>query len=358
MKKLFLIIAIAVSSTAVIAQGVNFREITFKEACTQAKAENKLIFVDCYTSWCGPCKLMASEIFPMKEMGNYFNPKFVSVKYDAERNEEGVALKDKYGIKAYPTFLVCDSDGNLIHMFAGGVLSLEFIHKVEESFNPDLAFGSLQKRYNAGERSKKLVASYIKALTGTYTEDTTPMADDFLKSLSDDEVICEECLFLFDDFARLGSPREKFVSDNLEKFRSVVGRAKVDQLMKKKYSAYYSNVLGKQMVANPEDIEKVNKQLELQQLTDADILPVYQAAINTYLKKEGSDVVFSKIGKIAGKVSNDEMDVFLYFTIPALYEQWNKGQRDHLMALITRDGVRDKVVKSLERLEKAKSTQG
>lgn len=47
-------------------------------------------------------------------------------------------------------------------MFAGGVLNLSFIDKVEEAFNPDLAFGKLQQRYQAGERDKKLVASYLK----------------------------------------------------------------------------------------------------------------------------------------------------------------------------------------------------
>ena len=109
---------------------------------------------------------MAHDIFPMKEMGDYFNPKYISIKSNAEKGEDGPAVKTKYGIKAYPTFLILDGDGNLIHMFAGGTLSLAFIDKVEESFNPDKAFGNLQKRYKSGERDKKLVANYIRVSNG------------------------------------------------------------------------------------------------------------------------------------------------------------------------------------------------
>lgn len=162
------------ASIALFAQGINFQDLTLQQACVKAKTENKFVFIDCYTDWCGPCRMMSDQIFPMKEIGDYFNSKFVSIKANAEKGEEGPAIKKQFGITAYPTFIILDCAGNLIHMFAGGVLSLAFIDKVEESFNPELAFGQLQKRYNAGERDKKLTANYLKALQNTYTVNTTP----------------------------------------------------------------------------------------------------------------------------------------------------------------------------------------
>ena len=352
MKKCILVLAIVLSSVALFAQGVNFQELTLKEACAKAKAENKLVFIDCYTDWCGPCRLMTEEIFPMKEMGDYFNPKYICIKANAEKGEEGPAIKEKFGIKAYPTFVILNNDGNLIHMFAGGVLGLEFIDKVEESFNPELAFGELQKRYNAGERSKKLTSSYLQALQHTYTTNVGPLIEEFANSLSDDEFICEECLFLFDEHARLGSPREKFLTQHVEKFREVVGQDKVDQILNRKYEAYYCGILGKQMAATTTDVEQVNKQLEALHLTGVTSLPLYQAAVATYLTKEGGEALFEMIKKVSGDLENNDIDRFLYFTIPAVNEVWSEDQSKQIVALINKDDIRTRIINTLERQKK------
>ncbi|MEI3154069.1 MAG: DUF255 domain-containing protein [Odoribacter sp.] len=55
------------------AQGVEFRDISFAGALKAAKAENKTVFMDCYTSWCGPCKMMTNDIFPQEKVGKYMN---------------------------------------------------------------------------------------------------------------------------------------------------------------------------------------------------------------------------------------------------------------------------------------------
>jgi thiol-disulfide isomerase/thioredoxin len=352
MKRTFLMLAIVLSSVVAVAQGVNFQELTFEQALAKAKAENKLVFIDSYTDWCGPCRLMANEIFPMKEMGDYFNPKFVSIKSNAEKGEDGPAVKQKFGIKAYPTFVILDGDGNLIHMFAGGVLGLGFIDKVEDSFNPDKALGQLQKRYNSGERDKKLVANYIKAIMGTYTIDVTSMVNEFTNSLPKEELICEECLFLFDDLAQLGSEREKFLTGNLEKFRSEVGREKIDIVLKKKYEAYYAGILGRQRAANASDIGQTNSQLAQLDLEKADILPVYQAALSVFMSKNGGQELFKLIKDTAPKVEKNEMDRLLYFTIPAISEALSKEQTDELVTMVNNDSAREKIVKALERLKK------
>lgn len=69
------------------AQGVEFRDISFAGALKAAKAENKTVFMDCYTSWCGPCKMMTNDIFPQEKVGKYMNENFVCVKYDMEKGK-------------------------------------------------------------------------------------------------------------------------------------------------------------------------------------------------------------------------------------------------------------------------------
>ena len=74
MKRLGLIITcLFVNFTLFAQEGVCFRDLSYHQALEVAKAEKKLLFVDCYTSWCGPCQQMAKEVFSQKEAGDYFN---------------------------------------------------------------------------------------------------------------------------------------------------------------------------------------------------------------------------------------------------------------------------------------------
>ena len=45
----------------------SFQELTLEKALEQAKVENKYVFIDCYTSWCGPCKMMAERSWRIHE---------------------------------------------------------------------------------------------------------------------------------------------------------------------------------------------------------------------------------------------------------------------------------------------------
>ena len=96
------------------AQGVDFKSLTMKEAQAVAEKEKKMIFIDFYTTWCGPCKMMSSEVFTQDQVGEYFNRTFVNLKVDAEKGE-GVELAKKYQVKAYPTFVVLRADGTEVY---------------------------------------------------------------------------------------------------------------------------------------------------------------------------------------------------------------------------------------------------
>lgn len=91
---------------------ISFFEGTWDEALAESKETGKPIFMDCYTVWCGPCKLMDRNTFKDKAVAEFFNENFICVKMDMEKGE-GLDLSREYRITAYPTLLILDSDGGI-----------------------------------------------------------------------------------------------------------------------------------------------------------------------------------------------------------------------------------------------------
>lgn len=141
----------------------NFRAITYQQALDASRAEGKPVFIDFYTSWCGPCKMMARDVFPQQKVGDYFNQNFVCIKLDAEK--EGKAQAKKFKVTAYPTFKVISADEQEIFTFVGGNSDADaFVADIKAGVNPDLSPEKAAIRYEQGDRSAELVSAYASQL--------------------------------------------------------------------------------------------------------------------------------------------------------------------------------------------------
>ncbi|MCO5230528.1 MAG: thioredoxin family protein [Chitinophagales bacterium] len=99
-------------TTSVFAEGINFENITFKKALEKAKAENKLVFVNVYAVWCGPCKLLKKTTFQSDKVAAAINNSFVNLDIDAEKGE-GIEFSKTYNVKAHPLILIIRPDGKV-----------------------------------------------------------------------------------------------------------------------------------------------------------------------------------------------------------------------------------------------------
>jgi thioredoxin 1 len=99
-------------------EGLVFFKGTWQETLEKAEKEDKLIFLDAYASWCGPCKAMQQNVFPTQKLGEFYNANFINVKIDMEKGE-GPALSAKYGVRAYPSLFFIDSDGQVVKSALG-----------------------------------------------------------------------------------------------------------------------------------------------------------------------------------------------------------------------------------------------
>ncbi len=111
-------------------KGTQFFKGTFAQALAKAKKENKKLMVDCYTLWCGPCRYMATNIFPNDTLGAYMNEHFVCMKLDMEHGE-GPERNKTFNVKAYPTFIFFDADGKEMSRFEGMAMQDDFQKRCE-----------------------------------------------------------------------------------------------------------------------------------------------------------------------------------------------------------------------------------
>ena len=177
MKKIIISLLLAVTFVTAKAEnaisevanpGINFSHQSWSEVVAKAKAENKLIFIDFYTQWCGPCLNMAQNVFTLPAIGAYYNSHFVCAKIDAE-NGEGVTLAKKYGIYSYPTYIFVDpSSEEAVHRSSSRQSPEQFLQTGESALNPQKRSFYLDEQYKNGNRERQLLKDYIMYKNSIY----------------------------------------------------------------------------------------------------------------------------------------------------------------------------------------------
>ena len=105
--------------------GVQFvSSSTLSDVLDEAKKQNKLVFVDMYTTWCLPCKMMDENVFTDRNLGKFMGDNFLSYKVDAEKGT-GPDLAFVYNVKVYPTLLFLDANGRVLQRQEGSATQSE-----------------------------------------------------------------------------------------------------------------------------------------------------------------------------------------------------------------------------------------
>jgi len=98
--------------------GIHFIEDDWNLALKTAHDQNKLVFLDIYATWCGPCKMLKQYTFTDSSVGVFFNKNFISISVDGEKGV-GPQLAQQYSIEGYPTLIVADATGKPVLLTVG-----------------------------------------------------------------------------------------------------------------------------------------------------------------------------------------------------------------------------------------------
>ena len=211
--------------------GIKFEKDNWENTLAKAKVENKIVFVDAYTTWCGPCKKMDAKTFPDKKVGDFYNKNFINIKVDAEKGD-GLGIAEKYKVNSYPTLFFVNSDAELVHSSVGAKNPEELINLGELVVtmvkDPNKSFLAMEKRYKDGERGSEFLMGYAYVLLDREMN-YDQVFNDYVKTQSD--LLTPDNIKFISNFTRdSSSPYYEFMIKHKVEFDKVVGKEVIDEI--------------------------------------------------------------------------------------------------------------------------------
>jgi thioredoxin-related protein len=251
-----------------IAQGIQFEEgLNWEQVQAKAKKLSKSIFVDCYATWCGPCKEMDKTVFTDASVGKYMNDSFISLRVQMDSTTNDVTnikllyplaktFTEKYQIASLPTFLFFSSNGTLLHKGIGGKTTKSFNLLIKDANNPDKQYYTKVTNWRIGKTPVTDLPALAILVRNEYKDKTIAkeIARDYisryLNLLEGSRFYSNENLSFITEFASVvtsGDNVFKFIYNN---------SGTVDSIMKIKD---YAKIAIKVVVTNEEINPIVNK---------------------------------------------------------------------------------------------------
>ncbi|MCY1662661.1 thioredoxin family protein [Chryseobacterium sp. SL1] len=309
MKKLSIFSALFIGAFA-LAQGIKFEESNFTTVLAKAKKENKLVFIDAYTTWCGPCKLMAKNIFPQKTVGDYYNSHFINAKIDMEKGE-GIEIAKKYNVKAFPTYLFVDGNGELVHRTLGYVEENDFIQFAKDAGDPGKRLTALKQKFEDGEKDPEFLKNLASLTMYNDSEFAERVMERYFSSKK--ELDREDVQMLLSVAQNADSPMYKIFQakkDEIskmitpQKYEAIDKSIKITSVLKKSYNAQSKTwdenyfLTEAQKFLSKEEAEKILKKAQAgRALRDKDIAKYEKLTLE--LNKDTSALSSEELNSLA-----------------------------------------------------------
>lgn len=327
MKKLILLFVLLPFFGLAQDKGTHFEHgLSWQQVKEKAKKENKYLFVDCFTTWCGPCKYMTSTIFPQEKVGDFFNKNFVNVKvqFDKTKNDseevkswyaDAEAMSKEYNVRAYPTFLIFSPQGELVHRIVGGGDADGFIAKAQKALNPETQYYTMLKKYDTGKPSPEDLKKLVAVAEDAYDEENASKYAAAYLATQKDLYTKDNLEFLSKYIKDSKSKGFELIMKNPKKVDAVLGKGKSNEILgavilkEKIYpglrtpTANIDSLIAAATAKYPGvDITKSTDLLKVQFYQGTKKWDKFQPAVMAYMKKYGTEVNAEMLNNFAWAV--------------------------------------------------------
>ncbi|MBP6334179.1 MAG: DUF255 domain-containing protein [Bacteroidia bacterium] len=259
---------------------IKFETSSLKDILALAKKENKMVYIDCYTTWCGPCKWMDKNIFTNDAVADFYNKVFINAKFDMEKGE-GIEIAKKYSIKNYPSMLYLNAEGIQMHRTCGSAPAEEFISNGEIAVSEN-NMAALNTKFNSGKVNHEIASSYLASLDNaclSYTDE----ANKYFESIPAEEYKSHENWLIIYDFVEdYYSKAFQYLENNKTYFSEMSSVDSVESKIVQVYESGLTTSLEKNDMAV---YESLKTKLRNSNVKDAEKI-ILQADIKTARKEQ------------------------------------------------------------------------
>ncbi len=220
--------------------GIVFRkDSTLEQALKTSKEEGKYLFIDCYTTYCGPCKRMEKNVFPQKGVGDFYNKNFINIRIEMQTHA-GIEIKKKYKVEGYPTLLYLDSDGEVLNRLCGGIDSDLFIKTGKLALDTINNNRACKKRIEEGVLNANVLENYFRS----ENETNDSLLNKYFNSITDKEKVSSDNFWLFTWHSdNIELPYFKFFYEHIDEYIDKYGYSDMYWGLRLIYERYLANNL-------------------------------------------------------------------------------------------------------------------
>lgn len=337
-------------------QGINFEHVSLEIALSQAQKENKLVFIDFYTDWCAPCKMMANGIFKETVVGDEYNKNYINIKVNAEK--EGVQAAKKYGVNAYPTLMFVNKDGDVMYKKVG-TTDLDGVLRMSKEALISLKSGSsladLEKEYPNNRTNEAFLKLYIDKSIQLGNKPYEAI-EDYLKVQKSMKPNTSDMLDFYLDKASsmlIGGKAQQILEENFDEFMAICTRNEERTVKQMKERFLVNTRTAALQEKNPEYMKLFIsewKKIEEENDENQDLLVNYQLE---YLALSKDYSGYKKLAKhyldslVTAKTLNE-----IKASDKAVYDEYMKKNADDYS--ISGRGTKQQLLQGKEALEQVK----
>ncbi len=316
---------------------IEFREIVkvedWNNALADAKNNDKLVFLDIYATWCGPCKYLDNNVFTDKSLGEYYNAHYVNLKMDGE-TPFGAEMVRKFALSGYPTLFFLQPDEELITKIVG-VREADTLTSIGKTINENVdRLGYYKDNFNEGNLNAIELKNYQDLLIKTEQKElANQVATKVIPSLTEEDILNPDFKnIIMNSSTDIDGRVYQVVSENKE----VIEKDWSTQEINKLYSGIFNTTMFRAIS---------DKDNELLERVIRDFLPVYigkdslqlsQGEFATRKLYYANTMNWERFGELVMKEFREEHegdDSFLYNQAYEVANEYNQSPEAIQLAL-------------------------